>query len=93
MDMTRMIFNRDDEVSRDYNEDMQLKKQAGVKGGNHQAGKHQKLEPIQQKATKVVPPPPNFGRPHESETSSEHSLESREGQQQQPEFKKLRNIT
>jgi hypothetical protein len=49
MDMTRMIFNRDDEVSRDYNnEDMQLKKQAGVKGGgNHQGGKHQKLEPIQ----------------------------------------------
>jgi hypothetical protein len=92
MDMTRMIFNRDDEVSRDYNnEDMQLKK--GVKGGgNHQGGKHQKLEPIQQKATKVVPPPPNFGRPQESETSSEQSLESRE-EQQQPEFKKLRKIT
>jgi hypothetical protein len=49
MDMTRMIFNRDDEVSRYYNnEDMQLKKQAGVKGGgSHQGGKHQKLEPIQ----------------------------------------------
>lgn len=79
--MTRMIFNREDEVSRDYSEDIQLKKQ-GVKGG-----KHQKLEPIQ-KATKVVPPPPNFGRPPESETSSEQSNE-----EQQPEFKKLRNIT
>jgi len=41
MDMTRMVFNREDDVSRDYTEDIQQKKQGGVKGGNHnQGGKH-----------------------------------------------------
>ena len=57
--MTRMALHREDEVSRDYTEDAQLKR----------PNQRPQQEPPKKTTTKVVP---NFVKP-ESETSSDDS--------------------